>query len=99
MFNIKKNTKTKESMVCDYYTVRWKEEKQTVTFTEFLEIVNECDLTIVSLKLKRVINFEGIEYLQLSFGLKGTPTNQIRFRDLCLVDRRLDYLRELGEGF
>ena len=99
MFNFIKERKTNISIVTNVYTVRWKEDNARVTFTEFVEVIDECNLKIVSFNLRRELNYEGVRYWRLDVILSGRYMDHEKFRDLCLVDRRMDYLRKLGEGF
>lgn len=96
MFNFKKKT---ELISANYYTLHWRAEERFVYFKEFLNMIEENGLKIVDLRIKNVKNFEGIEFLFLSFGLEGTFSQLKIFDDLCLVDRRMNYFRKLGEGF
>lgn len=99
MFGIKKNKKMEELTLCRQYTIHWKEEVDIVALTEFIEIINECNLKIIALKLRKATNFEKTKYVFLTFGLKGIYCDFDKFETISLVDRRLNYLRKLGEGF
>lgn len=97
MFGFKK--KSAELRTECYYTIYWKTEEKQVYFKDYIDLIEENGLKIIDLWIRNVKNFEGEDFLFMTFGVEGTFSQLNLFEDLCLVDGRMEYFRKLGEGF